>query len=316
MIDFWVVLSAVLPMYCLMAVGVWLRRAEWLTHEADDSLIRIVVNVLTPCLIVDNVMGNPALRDASNLVLPPLFGFGGIVLAIGAAWALRRRSGAVGEKEERTFVFAAGHQNYGYAALPLVMVLFPRETTGVLFLHNLGVDVALWTIGLVALGHAGLREWRRLVNAPVVAILVAVPLNLAHLQLPEFLRTANHMLAQCCFPLGLIFGGAVLAETLPGLHAGPGWRVMAMACVARCGAAPLLMLAAAKWLPASIPLQQVLVVEAAMPAAVFPIVMARRYGGDPLTAVRVVAGTSALGFATIPAWIRFGLWFVGVPAGK
>lgn len=310
MIDFWVVLSAVLPMYSLMAVGVWLRRAEWLTHEADDSLIRVVVNVLTPCLILDNVLSNPALREASNLLLPPLFGFGGVLLGIGAAWSVRRWTGAADLTQQRTFAFAAGHQNYGYAALPLVITLFPRETTGVLFLHNLGVDVALWTAGLVALGHAGMREWRRLVNAPVVAILVAVPLNLAHAQLPEFLRTSNHMLAQACFPLGLVLSGAMLAELLPDLHAGGGWRVMAVACVARCGIAPLLMLSAAKWLPATPNLRQVLVVEAAMPAAIFPIVMARRYGGHPLTALRVVVATSALGFATIPAWIRFGLGWV------
>ncbi|KAB2661540.1 MAG: AEC family transporter [Verrucomicrobia bacterium] len=316
MIDFWVVLSAVMPVYSLMGVGVWLRRAEWLTHEADDSLVRVVVNVLTPCLIVDNVLGNPALRQASNLVLPPLFGFGGILLGIGAAWVLRRHSGAEGEKAQRTFALAAGFQNYGYAALPLVIMLFPPATTGVLFLHNVGVDVALWTVGLVTLGHAGIRDWRRLVNAPLVAVLVAVPLNLADARLPGFLQTSNHALAQCCFPLALVLSGAMLAESLPELHGGGGWRVMAMSCVARCGLAPLLLLAAARWLPASLPLRQVLVIEASMPAAIIPIILARRYGGHPLTAVRVVAATSALGFATIPAWIRFGFWFVGLPTGK
>jgi len=49
-----------------------------------------------------------------------------------------------------------------------------------------------------------------------------------------------------------------------------------------------------------------------MPAAVFPIVMARHYGGDPATAMRVVIGTSVVGLATIPLWIRFGMKFVGL----
>ena len=52
--------------------------------------------------------------------------------------------------------------------------------------------------------------------------------------------------------------------------------------------------------------------EAAMPAAVFPIVMAKHYGGDPATAVRVVVATSLVGLLTIPLWIRFGMHFVGL----
>jgi len=56
----------------------------------------------------------------------------------------------------------------------------------------------------------------------------------------------------------------------------------------------------------------VLVVEAAMPAAVFPIIIARHYGGQPLTAVQVVLWTTAVGLLTCPLWIRAGLaWVTG-----
>jgi len=50
-----------------------------------------------------------------------------------------------------------------------------------------------------------------------------------------------------------------------------------------------------------------------MPAAVFPIIMARHYQGDPATAMRVVIGTSVVGLVTIPLWIRFGMHLVGLP---
>lgn len=310
MIDFWTVFSAVMPVYCLVAVGVLLRKMEWLTHAADESLIRVVVNVLTPCLIIDNVVNNAALKRADNLLLPPLFGFGGILLGVGVAWVCRRWVGAGTVREERTFACAAGFQNYGYAALPLVIKLFPRETTGVLFLHNLGVDVAMWTVGLVTLGHAGLTDWRKLVNAPLVAIVAGVLVNLAGFELPDFLQTSNRMLGACCFPLGLILIGATLSETTRQLGSGGGWGVMLGGCAIRCGVTPLLMLLGARYLPASLELRQVLVVEAAMPAAVFPIVLARHYGGDVLTAVRVVVATSVIGFLTIPVWVRFGLGYV------
>jgi predicted permease len=89
-------------------------------------------------------------------------------------------------------------------------------------------------------------------------------------------------------------------------------RITLLACVVRLGVLPLLILAAAKWLPLSIELKRVLVVQAAMPAGVVPIIVARHYGGQPLTAVQIVLGTTALGLLTIPLWLRVGLAWVGV----
>ena len=75
---------------------------------------------------------------------------------------------------------------------------------------------------------------------------------------------------------------------------------------------PVVILCAARWLPCSVELRRVLVVQAAMPAAVVPIIIARHYGGQPLTAVQVVLSTTATGIFTCPLWIRAGLAFAGL----
>jgi predicted permease len=82
--------------------------------------------------------------------------------------------------------------------------------------------------------------------------------------------------------------------------------------VVRLGIFPVLILAAAKWLPLSIELKRVLVVQAAMPAGLMPIIIARHYGGQPLTAVQIVLGTTVLALLTIPLWLKAGLAWVGV----
>ena len=60
-------------------------------------------------------------------------------------------------------------------------------------------------------------------------------------------------------------------------------------------------------LPLPLELRRVLVLQAAMPAAMFPVVMAKYYGGDPATAVRIVLATSLAALLTIPLWLGFGL---------
>ena len=306
------VLSAVLPVFFLALVGIGLRRVRWLTEEADATLLRLVVNVLTPCLIFDKVLGNQALQRAENLFIPPLMGFGGIVLGIGICWLFRRRVGLKTDAEQRTFTLVAGLQNYGYVPFPLVLVLFANhpDTPGVLFVHNLGVDIAMWTLGLMTLGHAtGPGEWRKLINAPLVAIVLSLLLNAcgAARWMPRPVGITASMLGACAFPLGIMLTGAMVADQIRQLHPARAAGALIWSAVFRLGVIPALMLGIVRVLPCSVEVKRVIVVQAAMPAGVFPIVLSRLYGGDPATAVRIVAGTTILSLITIPLWIQVGM---------
>ena len=55
-----------------------------------------------------------------------------------------------------------------------------------------------------------------------------------------------------------------------------------------------------------------MVVQAAMPAAVMPVVLAKHHAGDTGVAVWIAVGTNVLALATIPLWIRLGMLIVGV----
>ncbi len=315
MIEFSTVLGAVLPIFGLMLVGLGLRKANWFTEEADQSLLRVTVNVLLPCLILDSALGNPALRQIGNLLLAPMLGYAMAALGIGLAWAVRRWHGLKERPAIRTFALCVGLQNYGYVPLPLTILLFDKATTGVLFLLMMGVETALWTLGVWTLkGGNPVQSWRRLLNGPLIAIVLALVLNELGLNahLPGPMLTGIHWLGQCAIPMALLLIGAVVADHLHEFHSQSGWRVMGVAVLMRQGVLPLLLLLAIRYLPASVELKRVLVLEAAMPAATFPIVMSRLYPGDPATAVRVVIATSLVGLATIPLWIRFGLKFVGL----
>ena len=48
-----------------------------------------------------------------------------------------------------------------------------------------------------------------------------------------------------------------------------------------------------------------------MPAAVFPMIIARRYGGDEATAMRVVVVTTLVSLLTIPFAVKLALQLAG-----
>jgi predicted permease len=87
-------------------------------------------------------------------------------------------------------------------------------------------------------------------------------------------------------------------------------KVTPLSCALRLGLIPLGMLGLAVVLPIPAELKGVLVVQAAMPAGILPIVIARHYGGRPVTAVQVVLGTTIVGLFTVPLWLRVGLGWI------
>src|SRR5437870_1080843 len=313
--EFLTVLGAVVPVFGIAGIGLLIRKLNWLTEEADQSLLRVNINLLLPCLILDAAIGNPALSRLSNLVLAPAVGFGTVALGVLLALAARPLHGLTERRAERTYAVCVGIYNYGYVPLPLALLLFNKETAGVLFVHNVGVETALWTLGVMLLtGGSVWRDWRKIVNAPLVAIALAVALNALGWDtlVPKVILTAVHWLGQCAIPMALILIGAIVADHLHAFRSASGWRVIGTAVLLRIGVLPVLFLLLAKYLPASVELKRVIVLEAAMPAAVFPIVMARHYQGDPAIAMRVVIGTSVVGLVTIPLWIRLGMHCVGL----
>ena len=313
MMSYWQLLLLVLPVFAVIAVGVVVRRVHWIEGAAEASLIRLVVNVCYPCLIFESVSGNAALRSPGNLLLPPLVGFFVTWLSIRAGLLVARSIGLHVGTGLRTFALAVGIANYGYLPIPIMEGLWGPESRGVLLVHNVGVEAAIWTLGLLVLSGESLREgWRRLVSPIMVTLVLAVVCNLAGVtpHLPGVLTDAIHQLGVCGIPLGLVMTGVSLANFLNQPRELFDAKVTGAAMALRLGVLPLLMLALAKWLPCSVELKRVILVQAAMPAAMISVILARFYGGHPRTAVQIVLGTTALGVLVIPLWLKVGLAWV------
>jgi predicted permease len=311
--SYWQLLLLILPIFVIIGIGVGLRRLRWLTAEADASLLKLVVNFLYPCLIFENVLNNSALRDPSNLTLAPLVGFVTTGMAIACALYIGRLIGLTQGHGLRTFAFAVGINNYAYIPIPVVTALFPAQTLGLLLVYNVGCESAVWTVGILVLSGLSLREgWRKMLNPPVIALIVSLTGNLTGLgpRLPVVFFSVVHQCAMCAIPLGLLLIGGTLEEYLIKPKALFQPKITFFACVLRLGFFPLAILALARYLPCTPDLKRVIVVESAMPAGILSMVIAKHYGGQQLTAVQVAVGTTALGIVVVPLWLRFGLAWV------
>lgn len=315
MMSYTQLLLTLLPVFLVIGLGVTIRRVGWVDEAGEGTIFNVVVRLTFPALIFESVSLNPAMHAAGNLMWPPAMGFALTLLSMAIAWYAARALGLTVGHGLRTFAMTVGITNYGYLPLPLGDALFGPDSRATLLLHNAGVEAAIWTGGVLAVsGLSPLKGWRKLLNAPALALLTALIANLTGLSdyVPQFLRVMVHSLAVCAIPLGLLMTGVSFSPHLDDPRSLLNGRILGIAGLLRLAALPWLFLCAARYLPLPLDLKRVLVVQAAMPCAVVSVIVARVYGGQPRVAMQIVLGTTIVALFTIPFWIRFGLQFVGV----
>lgn len=324
MYDQWLtIIGAVISVFAVIGIGVAVRRAGWLTEEADQSLLKLIMRVLFPCLVFSSVSNNPKLMEAGNLLLPPLVGAATISIGLLAAGALtrcgRRVTGLGDKNERRTFMMSVAFYNYAFVPIPLISVLFDDDTLGVLFVHNVGAGLAIYTLGVALIsGELGGQWWRRMVNGPSIAIVIALVANYfgAGQRMPQFIMTAVQWLGQAAVPMAMLAIGAIAADQCRSTERvstpADGVKIMVWAYLLRLCLLPAITLVLAIWLPVSPELARVMVIIAAMPSATFSIVLAQHYGGVPGIAMRVALCTSVASLFTIPIWIPLGMELCGL----
>ena len=77
--EFWIITQASIPVFLMMALGSLLRWAKCFSQEAAAGTLNLVVKALIPCLILDSVLGNAALKSSANLLVAPMLGIGTLI---------------------------------------------------------------------------------------------------------------------------------------------------------------------------------------------------------------------------------------------
>ena len=317
---------AVIAVYSVILLGMFCRRIEWITKESSETVLKLVINLLTPCLIISKVVSNEAFNDPRNLYLPPLTGYGIVILGIGISilWCRClpvKWTGIKTAREIGTFAACAGMLNYGYVPIPLLADLYPGDNRllTVLFIQNMGVELGLWTLCVCCFqGTFSWKTVRNMLNIPTITILGSIAVNLLGWDryIPSLVMKPIDMLAVTAIPISLLFVGATIADYMkPQQFREEGKTFLKIgigSCLIRLVILPALIILLARYLPCSKELKIVLVVHAAMASAIFPIVMSRIYDGCVRTALSTVLSNTFPAIITTPVWIAIGLKFLAL----
>jgi len=257
---------------------------------------RLVFNIGTPALVFDALTRLDPDPTAFGLLALATAVSIGVFAAVGTAvlWAtgLPRRS----------FLPALMFANTGNMGLPLCLFAFGPE--------GLSLAVGVFVVNAVlqftagALISAGTTSLGQLARTPVLyAVAVALPLMLGGVDLPEWITRTTELVGGMMIPLMLLSLGVSLARlqvrSLPRATALGALR-LGMGLAVGLGLASALGLEGAA--------RGVLIIQSAMPVAVFNYLFASLNQRRPDEVAGTIVTSTALSFATMPGllWVALG----------
>lgn len=261
-----------------------------------DFLTTLVMYVGVPCLILDGILG---ITTSPAVFLGMVGNAIAVLVACGIVGAIVLR--ALGQPL-RSYLPPIAFGNSGNLGLPLCLFAFGPEGLGLAIGFYLVGSVTQFLVGPLFQGRQPV--WRTLLTTPVnYAALLGLGLLTTGTRLPPWAANTVDVLAGMAIPLMLVALGHALGSFRVGrLPVAAGIAVARLALGFGMGVA----LAAALGLEGTA--RGVVIIESAMPVAVFNYLLAARYDRHPEDVAGAIVVSTLLAFLLLP-----GLLLVALP---
>jgi hypothetical protein len=295
------VLAALAPVMAVIAIGWALRRFDFPGAGFWSPAERLTYYLLFPALLVRTLAAAPL----ADLTVAPMALAVAASIALGALLmiAVRRPLGVGGPAFSSLFQGAIRQNTY--AGMAAAMALY--GSAGVI-LAAIVVATFIPLVNLLSVvvlsryagkDTASLRDVVRAIvaNPLILACAAGVALNAAGLGVPPGLDAILDIFGRAALPFGLLCVGAGLS--FAGLrHVRLG---IAVVCAVKLIAVPAFAAVACTVLGVEGLSARVVVLFAALPTATSAYILARQMGGDSALMAQIVAATTVVSAATIPA---------------
>ncbi len=284
--------SIIAPVLISAAIGYgWAR----LDRPFPTDMVRaLIFNIGTPCLVFATLTR----IDVDVGTVGAMVGAAVIALAVGAvvAGVILKAT----RQSMRAFMPAMIFPNAGNMGLPLCLFAFGETGLVLAIAFYLVSSVGQFTVGM-AIASGSMRLGLLARNPILYALAAALLFMVTDTPAPAWLGNSTRLLGGVTIPLLLI----TLGNSLASLRVHDLWRSVGLALL-RLVMGFAVGVAVAEILGFTGAARGVLILESAMPVAVFSYLFARQYETEPEAVAGTIIVSTTLSFVSLP----FLLWYV------
>jgi malate permease and related proteins len=295
------VVHPLLQIFVFVLVGLLCRNLNILDLHSREKLSSFVFNIVLPCMLFTSaartdfqVFGEKAaVAFGAGLLIPlPAFLIGQIAARIGRAT----------ETQSQVIRVGAALSNTAFFGIPICAALWGDEGALLAGFYDQGITIPMFILGPI--GYAVRPNLINLraafLNPIILSMAFGIAVSMSGLQLPDVLFQPLELIGQMTTPLALMIVGALL-DTSALREASPA-PLMLLAST-RMLLVPMLVLGAVLLLKLDKSLQQVIVIQAAMPTSVIGTIMAFQYHSDERLAVQGNLLTVMISLLTVSLFV-------------
>ena len=294
---FFVVFEKVVIMVVMIAVGYILTKIGTLSEKGAGEITKILLNVVTPCLIISSFLSaESGSVSPISLLLAAALPLLSMVIAVFVSYAFFKKESP---ERKRVLRFSIVFGNVGFMGMPLVTSILGEQ--GVIFASFFIVmfNIFCWTYGYTMMsGEKKIKIKSILINPGTIGLVIGLPLYLLNVDLPEVINAPVEYFADLNTPLAMVIVGSNIAkvkfkEFLTDIS-------VYKTAVARLFIAPLIFFGILWLIKPEYNLFMSTSIQAATPSAANCVLFAMLFKQDAKLASKSVAASTLFSILTIP----------------
>lgn len=313
------VFGKILSIFLIIGIGFVANKADIMPMAANKYLVGLLIRVTCPCMIIASITSNDLREDTLSLSLQTLAGavvFFTVSALVG--WVLSAKIVKVDPAENvGVYTFAFGSINSGFIGFPITLAIFGSGILYLMVIHNVVLSLYLYTFGIMLVnigasgGHADFKGFlKSFTNINAIAAAVSIAMLFAGLKLPTVIFDCVDMIGDATTPLSMLIVGMQLGECNFG-EVLKNRKLLGISFL-KMLLLPVLTFLMVNWLPFDVSVKACLIFAASFPVAVAVVPIASEQNRDSLVTAEMVAITTLISLAVIPAVATFLLEYYGL----
>lgn len=303
------IIANVLSIFLIMGVGFAAGKTNVIPQSADKYFVSLLMNITMPCMVITSITSKEFNADL-GMATVEIFVLGALffVFTFAAGWLVCKKLLHVSPASDLgVYVFCFSSINNGFMGFPITQAVFGSDILYFVVLHNIMLNLYMFSAGPFVLSMgAGTRHelslryiGKKLCNPTMIVSTLSVIMLLCGLKLPALAFDTLELIGSITVPLSMILVGVQLsgsnvARIIKNRH-------LFICSLIKMAAVPVLLFLAVNWLPIATGVKVALIFGGAFPAAVITAAIAEEEGRNYLLAAEIVALTTLLSVAVIPA---------------
>lgn len=206
-------LSLQMMLFCLMIVGLLIKKIGIISEAGRKTLSGLLINVVLPCNIVHSFMSGIQISGEfiRNCILMVMLS---AAIQLAATYGSKLIFHSFPQRQKGVLSYGIICSNSSFIGLPIAEALFGNLGVMYTSVFQIPIRFTMWTAGLSLFTSVDKKDaFRKLMKHPcIVSIFIGLLLMILPFQMPDFLNDTISAISKCTTPVSMFVIGSILAD--------------------------------------------------------------------------------------------------------